>query len=210
MLAKQPIERAQTDVQLIRPLLRRLMNIGSLQEALAQPKQPLIDRQRNVQRQVSTARQLMQQQRDQRAIAPGLVVRQRNLHRLHQQMPHQRRNTDHLTTLAQVHSTRLDVQTASAHPQHQHLMRHPRRNPHRPLRRHHPVAIVRADLHHPGGAVQQLRPSMRMTRQHMPVGIIRTDRHHRPRRVIQQINRNIAHQAASSSWRKHKHYWLTC
>jgi hypothetical protein len=34
-----------------------------------------------------------------------------------------------------------------------------------------------------------------MARQPMTIGVIGTDGHHRPWRVVQQINRNIAHRS---------------
>ncbi|MNP41730.1 hypothetical protein D3C76_1354460 [compost metagenome] len=160
---------------------------------------------------MGAAQQLVQQQIDQRTIASSLIVIRRKLHGFHQQLAHQGRHADDLAT--GVHGRyrgRFDIQTSRADAQHQHLMGNPGRDPHRPLWRHHPIAVRGADLHDSGGAVEQLRAPMGMARQPMTVGVIRADSHYWPWRVVQQVNRNIAHRAASNNWRKYKHYWPTC
>src|SRR6266851_4605665 len=91
------------------------------------------------------------------------------------QFSQERRNIHHETFLRELFAKpRQKIQRPHRNrPRHRHRVRRIRRNPHRPQRRHHPHALLRAQSHHPARSKQQLVLRMRMLRNHMPMSQVR-------------------------------------
>lgn len=197
------VETAQAGMQQPGPALGAGADVGLDEERLAKRQPARLGRQGHVQRQRLGRRQLMEQQRRQRAVATFGVVFQGHVHRRQQQLPQQRRHRQHLAVRRHRRGAAgLDVQAAGAHPEHSHLMLDARRNPHRALWRHHPAGVAGTHLHHSAGTVQQLRATVPMARQQVAVGIVGTHGHHGPGRGVVLLDGSVAH--GRSTWPKHE------